>query len=123
MPARKLRILIVEDQVDTAESLRRLLDLSGYHVIVAHSGYQAIRTARKLLPHVVLCDIGLPEGDGYVVASILRQNAETSRCRLIAVTGYTDADSQRRARLAGFDRHLAKPVDPRVLLSELEATR
>jgi CheY-like chemotaxis protein len=117
-----LRVLVVEDNLDSAESLRRLLALCGYQVMVAHTSQQGLETATKLQPHIVLCDIGLPDGDGYVVGSILRQSAHTSKARLIAVTAYGEAVDRRRALAAGFDQHLVKPVDPKVLLGELGAT-
>jgi DNA-binding response OmpR family regulator len=113
------RVLVVEDDRDSAESLRRLLVLSGFEVMVAHSGQAGLETARKLQPHIVLCDIGLPDGDGYVVASLLRQTSGTTTARLIAVTGCGEAQHRRRALAAGFDQHLIKPVDPKVLLGEL----
>jgi DNA-binding response OmpR family regulator len=115
-----LRVLVVEDDDDTAEMLRALLDLCGYVVVVARTSQQGIDAARKLEPHIVLCDIGLPDSDGYVVGSILRQSARTSAARLIAVTGYGEVKDRLRALAAGFDQHLVKPVDPRVLLHELE---
>lgn len=116
------RVLVVEDNRDSAESLRRLLTLCGYQVMVAHTGQEGLETARKLQPHIVLCDIGLPDSDGYVVASVLRQTSDTISARLIAVTAYGEAQHRRRALAAGFDQHLVKPVDPKVLLGELEAT-
>ena len=118
----ELRVLVVEDNPDTAESLRRLLGTCGYKVMVAHSGREGLETARKLVPHIVLCDIGLPDGDGYTVASMLRQTSGTTGARLIAVTGHGEPQHRRRALAAGFDQHLVKPVDPRVLLGELETT-
>jgi len=114
-------VLVVEDNLDSAESLRCLLTLCGYQVMVAHSGHEGVVTARKLQPHVVLCDIGLPDGDGYVVASVLRQSSDTTHARLIAVTGHGEPQHRRRALAAGFDQHLVKPVDPKLLLGELEA--
>ena len=116
------RVLVVEDNRDSAESLRRLLTLCGYQVMVAHTGQEGLETARKLQPHIVLCDIGLPDSDGYVVASVLRQTSDTISARLIAVTAYGEAQHRRRALAAGFDQHLVKPVDPKVLLGELEVT-
>jgi CheY-like chemotaxis protein len=115
------RILVVEDNPDTAESLRVLLAGCGYQVMVAHTGQQGVETARKLQPHIVLCDIGLPDGDGYAVASVLRQTSGTIHARLIAVTGYGEAQHRRRALAAGFDQHLVKPVDLKQLFGELEA--
>jgi CheY-like chemotaxis protein len=115
------RVLVVEDNRDSAESLRVLLVLCGYTVMVAHTGQEGLETARKLQPHIVLCDIGLPDSDGYVVASVLRQTSDTTGARLIAVTGYGEAQHRRRALAAGFNQHLVKPVDPKVLLVELEA--
>jgi CheY-like chemotaxis protein len=117
---RKLRVLVVEDNLDTAESLKRLIELSGYQVIVAHTAQEAIRASRRLQPHIVLCDIRLPDSDGYVIASILRQSTDTTHAKLIAVTGCGETTDRRRALAAGFDQHLVKPVDPKVLLGELE---
>ncbi|HEX6321122.1 MAG TPA: response regulator [Burkholderiales bacterium] len=119
MDARDMRVLVVEDNRDAAESLRRLLGLCGFQVIVAHSAGDGLSAAAKLRPHIVLCDIGLPDAEGYVVASVLRQAAETSCARLIAVTARGEPQDRRRALAAGFDAHLVKPVDPKVLLGEL----
>jgi CheY-like chemotaxis protein len=115
------RVLVVDDNRDTADSLCRLLALCGYQVMSAYTGQQGLEAARKLQPHVVLCDIGLPDSDGYVVASVLRQSGAATDARLIAVTGFGEAQDRRRALAAGFDQHLVKPVDPRVLLGEVEA--
>lgn len=111
---------MVEDDRDTAETLRTLLDLCGYQVTVAHTSKQGIETARQLEPHIVLCDIGLPDGDGYIVASVLRQSSHSTAARLIAVTAFGDPQHRLRALAAGFDQHLVKPVDPRLLLYELQ---
>jgi CheY-like chemotaxis protein len=119
-PLDQRRVLVVEDNPDTAESLRVLLADCGYQVMVAHTGQQGIETARKLQPHIVLCDIGLPDGDGYAVASVLRQTSDTIHARLIAVTGYGEAQHRRRALAAGFDQHLVKPVGLKQLFGELE---
>jgi CheY-like chemotaxis protein len=115
-----LRVLVVEDNRDAAESLQALLALCGYQVVVAYTGQEALAAARRLQPHVVLCDIGLPDSDGYVIASILRQSADTTGARLIAVTAYGQSKDRRRALAAGFDEHLVKPVDPKMLLCEIE---
>jgi CheY-like chemotaxis protein len=106
-----LRVLIVEDNADTAQSLRELLELSGCTVQVAASGPAALAVAPRFRPEVVLCDIGLPGMDGYEVARQLRQNAITARARLVAVTGYGDDENRERARAAGFEIHLTKPLD------------
>ena len=111
---------MVEDNRDSAESLRRLLYHSGYEVAVAFSGQEGLRTAKRMRPDVVLCDIGLPDSNGFVVASALREEPETAGARLIAVTAYGEDEDRRRAIQAGFDLHLVKPVDPEVLLRKLE---
>jgi CheY-like chemotaxis protein len=113
----------VEDNPDSAESLRMLLVLWGYTVMVAHTGQEGLETARKLQPHIVLCDIGLPDSDGYVVASVLRQTSDTTAAHLIAVTAYGETRHRWRALAAGFNQHLIKPVDPEVLLRELRTAR
>jgi CheY-like chemotaxis protein len=119
---RELRILVVEDNLDTAESLRRLLALCGCQVVVAHTSQEGLDAASWLQPHIVLCDIGLPDSDGYVVGSVLRQRTGTTSARLIAVTAHGEPRDRLRALAAGFDQHLIKPVDPKVLLSELAVT-
>ena len=107
-----LRILVVEDNRDAADSLRMLLELLGHQVTVAYSGPDGVNMAGEWNPDVVLCDIGLPGLNGYGVASELRRNPVTARAHLIAVTGYGQEEDRRRAHEAGFDHHLTKPVDP-----------
>jgi CheY-like chemotaxis protein len=117
-----LRVLVIDDDRDAAETLRALLALCGYCVAVARTSQQGIEAARRLEPHIVLCDIGLPDSDGYVVCSVLRQAAETRAALLIAVTGYGEPRDRLRALAAGFDQHRVKPVYPKVLLHELHTT-
>ncbi len=105
-------VLIVDDNADAAESLADVLDLAGHHVHVARGGRDAIARARELRPDVVLCDIGLPDVDGYAVARALRQDPALGATRLVAVSGYAQPEDRDRARAAGFDEHLAKP--PRI---------
>jgi signal transduction histidine kinase len=112
---KRLRILVVEDNRDSADSLRMLLELYGYEVTVAHSGPAGVKTAEEWGPDVVLCDIGLPGMDGYGVVGRLRRNPVTAKARMIAVTGYGSADDRRRTQEAGFDQHMVKPVDPEAL--------
>jgi signal transduction histidine kinase/DNA-binding response OmpR family regulator len=106
------RILVIEDNPDTAESIRMLLTLNGHEVEVAYKGAGGLEAARTFRPEIVLCDIGLPGGmDGYAVARTLRQDPELASIYLIATTGYGQDEDQRRSREAGFDAHLTKPVD------------
>jgi len=114
-----LRILVVEDNRDTADSLCLLLELYGYEVTVAYSGPDGVRAAEQYRPDVVLCDIGLPGLDGYGVARKLRDNPATAKARLIAVTAYGQDEDRRRSHEAGFEQHLVKPVDPNALLRVL----
>jgi PAS domain S-box-containing protein len=120
---KRLRILVVEDDRDCAESLRTLLELCGYEVTVAYSGTEGVRAAEERKPDVVLCDIGLPGLDGYGVASRLRRNPATAKARIIAVTGYGSESDRRRTQEAGFDRHMVKPVDPHELEQVLAALK
>ena len=119
--ARGLRVLVVEDNHDSAETLRQLLYHSGYEVAVAYTGRDGLTLAKRLRPDVILCDIGLPDSNGFVVASALREDPDTCAARLIAVTAYGREEDRRRARDAGFDLHLVKPVDPEVLLRRLQS--
>jgi signal transduction histidine kinase/DNA-binding response OmpR family regulator len=106
------RVLVIEDNPDSAESMRMLLVLSGHQVDVAPTGVAGVERARAFRPEVVLCDIGLPGGmDGYAVARTLRADPELASVYLIASTGYGQTEDQRRSREAGFDAHLTKPID------------
>jgi signal transduction histidine kinase len=105
------RILVVEDNVDAAESLKEALELGGHVVDVAFSGPEGIDKARVFRPQVVLCDIGLPGLDGYQVARTLRADPELRGASLVALSGYALPEDVDRAREAGFDRHMAKPPD------------
>ena len=113
------RILVVEDNRDSAETLQRLLEVCGYSVTVAYTGKEGLEAAAKTPPDVVLCDLHLPDSDGYAVAEALRGNPKTARARLIAVTGYGDAQDRKRSREAGFQLHLVKPVKPESLLQQI----
>jgi two-component system CheB/CheR fusion protein len=118
-------ILIIEDNVDVADSLSEALMLGGHPVQVAYNGPEGVAMARESRPEIVLCDIGLPGMDGYEVARTLRQDESLRGMYLVALTGYvTPADMQRAAE-AGFDRHLAKPTSIEKLeqlLAELPRT-
>jgi len=121
LQARKdLHILIVEDDRDSAQSLRRLLELCGYKVALAYTGREGLEAAQRMRPDIVLCDIGLPDTDGYQVAAALRTDPATAGTRLIAVTAYGGEQDKRRSREAGFQLHLVKPVKPESLLEELD---
>jgi len=109
---KRYRILIVEDNVDAARSLQVLLKLYGHEVAVEHSGLAGLASAQSWRPDIVLCDLGLPELDGFQVARALRQDPATTAIRLIAVSGYGQDDDRRRSAQAGFELHLTKPVDP-----------
>ena len=118
------RILVVEDNEDAAESLRLLLASAGHEVRVAASGPRALGIAAGWVPDIVVCDIGLPEMDGYALCRSLRDRPALDGCRLIALTGYGRREDVRQAREAGFDVHLTKPVDPMLLedmIAELAA--
>ncbi|HYD40769.1 MAG TPA: CHASE3 domain-containing protein [Anaeromyxobacter sp.] len=104
-----VRVLVIEDNEDSAESLRDILELQGHEVSVAHDGPEGLARARAAEPDVVLCDVGIPGLDGYEVARRLR--AAGTRARLVALTGYAGAEDVARAHQAGFDAHLAKPPD------------
>jgi CheY-like chemotaxis protein len=108
--------MVVEDNVDAAESTRAVLEAAGHSVIEMHSGAAAVEAARSFGPEVVVCDIGLPgELDGYGVARALRDDPQLGDVYLIALTGYGQDEDRRRTREAGFDMHLTKPTDASAL--------
>jgi len=106
-----LRILVVDDNVDSAETMSMLLRIWGHSVTTAHNGTEALRLARKHAPQMILLDIGLPGMDGYEVARRLRKLGKARRALLLAVTGYSQPDDRLHALAAGFDDYLVKPVD------------
>lgn len=115
-PAGGARVLIIEDNVDAALSLQLLLEMKGYEVHTAEEGEAGVALARKVRPHVVLCDIGLPGRlNGHGVARALRDSEEARSAYLIALTGFSMEEDRRQALEAGFDHHLAKPIEMQVL--------
>ena len=117
----QVRVLVVDDNVDAAESIAMLLSLEGYEVRSVHAAQDALETAQSFQPHLVLLDIGLPGMDGYEVARRLRAEQRIESMRLVAITGYGQQSDRERARAAGFDEHLVKPVDPDALNEVLGA--
>jgi PAS domain S-box-containing protein len=108
--AATLRILVVDDSRDAADTCATLLELSGHHVEKAYGGFRALEIAAEFRPQVVLLDIGLPDIDGYTLARSIRSEPWGAEMLLIAVTGWGHEEDRRRALDAGFDRHLTKPV-------------
>jgi CheY-like chemotaxis protein len=113
--------MVVDDNRDAAESMSMLLELWDNEVACAYDGPSALEIAAKLHPQAVFLDIGLPGMDGYEIAGRLREMPQASSAVLIAVTGYGQADDRRRARRAGFDHHLIKPVAPDTLHALLDS--
>jgi PAS domain S-box-containing protein len=116
-PARitRQRVLIADDNRDSAETLAMLLRVDGHEVAIAHDGSAALAAFGGFAPDVVLLDIGMPGPNGYEVAQKIRQSRPRARIKLIAITGWGQESDKERAFAAGFDHHLTKPVDPRQL--------
>jgi two-component system CheB/CheR fusion protein len=111
------RILVIEDNVDVANTTQMLLELQGHEVQIAFDGLSGIEAVQKFKPEVILLDIGLPGMDGYEVARRLRKLPETEKVLLIALSGYGQAQDIRKSKEAGFDHHLVKPAD----INQIEA--
>jgi PAS domain S-box-containing protein len=121
-----LRVLVVDDNRDAADSLAMLLELYGHAVETAYDGPSGVESARRARPDLVFLDIGLPGMDGYAVAARLRAAPEMTGTRIVALSGYAQEEDRQRSRAAGFDDHLVKPLDPDTLarcLSEAAALR
>jgi PAS domain S-box-containing protein len=120
MPARqaKRRVLVVDDNIDAAESLTLLLQSAGHETLMAHDGIEAVEAAAAFHPDMVLLDIGLPRLNGYEAARRIRAQPENDSLVLAALTGWGQDEDKRQSLEAGFDLHLTKPVDP-VLVLEL----
>ncbi len=117
--APRLRVLVVDDNVDAAKTLAMLLRLEGHEIRMEHDGLAAVEAAQAYAPDVVLLDIGLPGLDGYEVARRLRAIPALADTVLVALTGYGQEEDRRRSATAGFDHHLVKPIDLQTLASLL----
>jgi PAS domain S-box-containing protein len=104
------RVLVVDDNVDAAESLAALLEMQGHQVRIAHDGETALRVAAEFLPRVVFLDIGMPGKNGYQVAREMRERASMRHAILVALSGWGAQEDRARSRSAGFDHHLTKPA-------------
>lgn len=113
---KQLKILVVDDNVDSAESLGLLLELLGNKVEKVHDGLQAVDLASTFQPNVILMDLGLPSIDGYEAAKRIRHNFGDHKVVIIALTGWGEAEDRIRSKEAGCDYHFVKPID----LSTLE---
>jgi signal transduction histidine kinase/ActR/RegA family two-component response regulator len=119
---RPLDVLVVDDSKEAAQSLAYVVGRWGYQARVAYDGAEALEQAEARRPDVVLLDIGMPQMDGYEVARRLREREGGGKVVLVAVTGYAQEEDRRRAREAGFDYHMVKPVDPGDLRELLAVT-
>jgi CheY-like chemotaxis protein len=116
-PVIRRRVLVVDDNKDSAETLALALQLEGCDVETAHGGQQALKLAEGFLPEVVLLDIGMPGMDGYEVARSIRAQPWGADMLLVAQTGWGQEEDRRRTREAGFDAHMTKPLDHSRLMS------
>src|SRR5262249_7700928 len=119
----ELRVLVVDDNEDGAQTVAAALRALGYQVAVAHDGPTALTAADRFAPDAVVLDIGLPVMNGYEVARQLRKGERTHAAKLIALTGYGQEVDRANSRVAGFDVHLVKPVDLAALDAALSPTK
>ena len=115
MSATGRRVLIVDDNPLNLELAKEVLAAAGYVVRQAASGAEALAAVRQELPQIILMDIGMPQMDGYAVLKVLRAGPATASIPVVAVTSYAMAGDERRAREAGFDGYIPKPIDVRDL--------
>jgi len=120
VPGSLRKILVVDDNVDAADTLEALLGMDGFAVTTAYDGVAAVDQVKSALPDVVVMDIGMPGMDGYDAARLMRQQPGGDKILLIALTGWGQSNDIKRAREAGFDHHLVKPVDYELLMQCLQ---
>ena len=112
---KRFRILVVDDNHDSALSLAMMLSIMGHETRTAHDGESAVETAESFLPDVVLLDIGLPKLNGYEVAQRIREKSWGASMFLIAVTGWGQEEDRQRSSEVGLNVHMVKPVEPAAL--------
>jgi two-component system, chemotaxis family, CheB/CheR fusion protein len=120
---RRLRVLVADDNKNTADTLGILLNSWGHEALIAYDGLSALKKGQKDQPDVALLDLGLPGLDGYRVAQQLRREPALKNMILIAVTGYKWKDAHLRSQEYGFDHHLVKPVEPEQLQTLLASVK
>jgi len=116
----KRRILVVDDNRDAAETLSMFLRLKGNEVQVRYDGYVGLELAESFLPDIVVLDIGMPGLDGYQACKLIRDSVWGGTMKIIALTGYGQEEDIRKSMEAGFDVHLIKPVDIKLLMSIID---
>jgi CheY-like chemotaxis protein len=118
---RRFRILVVDDNHDSALSMAMMLQIMGHDTRTAHDGESAVSTAETFLPEVMLLDIGLPKLNGYEVAQRIREKTWGQSMYLIAVTGWGQDEDRQRSSEVGLNLHMVKPVEPAALEKLLAA--
>lgn len=106
-----LKVLVVDDNVESAQTLGWMIETLGHEPFVAYNGTTALEAAKSFLPHVVLLDIGMPQMNGYELCQIMKQSHDLRNTVFIAQTGWSKKDNQAISKEAGFDHYLVKPVD------------
>ncbi len=109
------RVLVVEDNLDSARTLTLLLREMGHKVDYAINGYAGLEAARRFKPELIFLDLGLPGMDGFELCRLLRKEPELKDVRIIAITGYAQDDYRQRSLKSGCDMHFVKPLDPKVI--------
>lgn len=112
-------ILLVEDHEDNRNIYRTILEHFGFSVLLAADGEEGIRLAQDSRPDLILLDIDIPVQDGFEVARHLKANSATAPIPIVALTAHSQPEDRERARLAGFNGYLSKPVEPRKVLAEV----
>jgi len=115
------RILVADDNADSATTLSLMLEVLGNEVFVAHDGVEAVELARKHRPQAILLDIGMPRMNGYDACARIREQPWGREPLIVALTGWGQQEDKTRSKAAGFDRHLVKPVEPRTLEQMIDA--
>lgn len=113
------RVMVVDDEPDSLEIAKRLLQMAGADVITAGGGQEALNIVRSARPQLIISDLSMPEVDGWTLLERLKQERDTLEIPVIALTAHTMPGDRERAIVAGFHNHISKPLDPRRFISQL----